>query len=102
MQLPVQKLYIGGRYRDATSGETFDSINPATGRPICAVQHAGDADVDGAVTSAREGFVIWREMSGAERGRVLNRAVAILRQRNEELARLEVLDTGKPLQEAIA
>jgi betaine-aldehyde dehydrogenase len=102
MNLPEQRLYIGGSFQDAASGERFDTINPATGNVITSVQHAGPADVDRAVAAAREGFLIWREMSGAERGRVLNRAAAILRENNEEIARLEVLDTGKPLQEAIA
>ena len=102
MQLPEQKLYIDGRYEDATSGETFDTINPATGKVICSVQHAGPDDVNRAVKSAREGFEEWRSLSGAERGRILNRAARLLRERNEELARLEVLDTGKPFQEAVA
>jgi betaine-aldehyde dehydrogenase len=102
MTLPTQKLYIGGRYHDAVSGETFDTINPATGELLATVQHAGADDVDQAVASAREGFETWRQMSGAERGRILNRAANLLRESNEELARLEVLDTGKPLQEAIA
>jgi betaine-aldehyde dehydrogenase len=102
MNLPEQQLYIGGSFQDATSGERFDTINPATGSVIASVQHAGSADVDRAVASAREGFLVWREMSGAERGRILNKAAALLRENNEEIARLEVLDTGKPLQEAIA
>jgi betaine-aldehyde dehydrogenase len=102
MQLPEQRLYIGGGYRAATSGETFDTINPATGEVLCSVQHAGPDDVDRAVKSARKGFEEWRALSGAERGRILNKAVAFLRARNEELARLEVLDTGKPFQEAVA
>lgn len=102
MEFSEQKLYIGGGYRDATSGERFETINPANGRVIASVQHAGPEDVDRAVSSAREGYETWRTMSGAERGRILHRAVDLLRRRNEELARLEVLDTGKPLQEAIA
>ena len=100
--MPEQKLYIGGKYQDATSGETFDTINPATGELITSVQHAGPDDVDRAVASAREGFEVWRQMSGAERGRILNRAAALLREKNDEIARLEVLDTGKPWQEAVA
>jgi betaine-aldehyde dehydrogenase len=102
MKLSEQKLFIDGRHQDATSGETFDTINPATGEVICSVQHAGPDDVDRAVKSAREGFEEWRSFSGAERGRILAKAVALLRARNEELARLEVLDTGKPFQEAVA
>ncbi|HEY7563772.1 MAG TPA: betaine-aldehyde dehydrogenase [Acidimicrobiia bacterium] len=101
MQLPEQRLYIGGRYEDATSGETFETINPATGKVIARVQHAGPADVDRAVRSARAGFEVWRAMSGSERGRVLNKAAALLRARNDELARIEVADTGKPIQEAL-
>lgn len=102
MQLPEQGLFIAGQRSDATSGETFETINPATGEVICQVQHAGPEDVDRAVASAREGFELWRELSGAERGRILNRAVALLRKYNEDLARLEVSDTGKPWQEAVA
>ncbi|RTE64864.1 betaine-aldehyde dehydrogenase [Amphritea opalescens] len=93
-------LYINGRYQDATSGETFTSVNPATGKVIAEVQQASLADVDLAVAAANKGFNVWSSMSGAERGRILMRAVAILRERNDELAMLEVLDTGKPLQEA--
>jgi betaine-aldehyde dehydrogenase len=102
MRLADQKLFIGGSYQDATSGETFATINPATGEVIALVHQAGPADVDRAVVSAREGFETWRGLSGAERGRILNRVAAMLRQRNQELALLEVADTGKPLQEAIA
>ena len=100
--LPEQKLYIDGRYVDAASGVAFDTVNPATGEVLCAVQSAGAEDVDRAVTSAQKGFEAWSAMTGAERGRILNRAVELLRQRNDELARLEVLDTGKPIQEAEA
>ena len=102
MTLETQQLYIDGGRVDATSGETFATINPATGEELCLVQHAGPGDVDRAVISSRRGFEVWRQMSGAERGRILNRAANLLRDNNEELARLEVLDTGKPLQEAIA
>nr|WP_320134623.1 betaine-aldehyde dehydrogenase [uncultured Amphritea sp.] len=93
-------LYINGRYQNATSGETFNSINPATGEVLAEVQQASLADVDLAVTAAQAGFKVWSAMSGAERGRILMKAVSLLRKRNDELALLEVLDTGKPLQEA--
>jgi betaine-aldehyde dehydrogenase len=97
-----QTLYIHGEYRNATSGETFVTRNPATGEILADVQQAAQADVDAAVASAQQGQAIWAAMSGVERGRILSRAVDILRERNDELAMLEVLDTGKPLQEAIA
>ncbi|WP_434361298.1 betaine-aldehyde dehydrogenase [Parasalinivibrio latis] len=98
--METQKLYIHGQYHQATSGETFETRNPATGEVIANIQQASQADVDAAVASAKKGFKVWSAMTGTERGRILNRAVAILRERNDELAMLEVLDTGKPIQEA--
>ncbi|OEE83126.1 betaine-aldehyde dehydrogenase, partial [Enterovibrio norvegicus FF-162] len=98
--MDIKQLYIHGGYVDATSGETFQTLNPATGEKLADVQQASQADVDAAVKSAWEGFQVWSAMSGAERRAILNRAVAILRERNDELAALEVLDTGKPIQEA--
>ena len=95
------RLYIDGSYVDSDSDETFPTINPATQEVIADVQQASDRDVDRAVESAGAGFVEWSSMTGAERGRILNRAALLLRERNEELARLEVLDTGKPIAEAI-
>ena len=68
---PPQTLYIGGRRVDARSGDTFETLNPATGRPICAVQVAGGEDVEIAVRSALDGFAAWSAMTGAERGRIL-------------------------------
>ena len=100
--MPEQKLYIDGGYVDARSGETFETINPATGEVICAVQVAGAADVDRAVEAAQKGFREWSAMTGAQRGRILMNAVRLLRERNREIAELEVMDTGKPIQEAIA
>jgi betaine-aldehyde dehydrogenase len=100
--MSVLKLFIDGRQQDATSNETYDNINPATGAVIGQVQVASRADVDKAVVAAKKGFAIWSAMTGAQRGRVLMDAVRLLRERNEELAKLEVIDTGKPIQEAIA
>ncbi|MFM2486778.1 betaine-aldehyde dehydrogenase [Celerinatantimonas yamalensis] len=95
-----QLLYIHGHAQPATSGETFTTINPATGKAIAEVAQASQADVDKAVASAQQGFAVWSKMSAVERSRILLKAVAILRERNDELAQLEVLDTGKPIQEA--
>jgi betaine-aldehyde dehydrogenase len=99
--LRVERLFIHGRPADALSGETFETINPANGTPIAVIHQAGADDVERAVESAEKGFRVWSSMTGAERGRVLMRAVQLLRQRNRELAELEVADTGKPIQEAI-
>ncbi|MDY0882893.1 betaine-aldehyde dehydrogenase [Dongia soli] len=96
------QLFIDGRLQDATSNESYDNVNPATGVVISKVQVASKTDVDKAVAAAKKGFAVWSTMTGAQRGRILMNAVKLLRERNEELARLEVLDTGKPIQEAAA
>ena len=97
--LPTQQLFIDGEYVDATSGETFETVNPATNRVICDVQQASEGDVDAAVAAARRGFEVWSQMPAMERSRIMMRAVQILRDRNDEFAHLETLDTGKPLSE---
>lgn len=95
----IKQLYIHGAYRDASSGETFDSINPATGQVLARIQLASAQDIDDAVQSAKQGQKIWASMTAMQRSRILRRAVDILRERNDELAQLETLDTGKALSE---
>ncbi|MFM9913841.1 MAG: betaine-aldehyde dehydrogenase [Methylophilaceae bacterium] len=95
----LQQLYIGGRRVDASSGATFQTINPANGEVLAEVQSASKADVDAAVNSAQQGQKVWAAMTAMQRSRILRRAVRILRERNDELAELETLDTGKPLSE---
>lgn len=97
--LPVQPLYIHGQRVDATSGKTFQTINPTNGQVLAEVQIASQADVDRAVQSAAEGQKVWAAMTAMERSRILRRAVDILRERNDDLAHLETLDTGKALSE---
>ncbi|MCS0497615.1 betaine-aldehyde dehydrogenase [Ancylobacter sp. MQZ15Z-1] len=98
MPLQIHAGHIGGRYRP-TGGETFETRNPATGEVLAAIEIAGEAEIDAAVEAARKGQKLWEAMTGAERGRILKRVADILRARNDELARLETLDTGKPIQE---
>ena len=93
-------LYINGTQQSATSNETFISTNPASGQPIATIDQASQEDVNAAVLSSQAGFNIWSTMMPVERARILQKAAQLLRQRNDELAELEVLDTGKPLQEA--
>lgn len=95
----LHRLYIHGQYTDATSGKTFDSINPATGEVIATIQQASQTDIEAAVKSAAEGQKVWAAKTAVERSRILRRAVDILRERNDELAQLETLDTGKAFSE---
>lgn len=98
----LQRLYIGGDYVDATSGVTFDTFDPATGELLATVQQASEADIERAVQSAREGQRAWAAMTAMQRSRILRRAVDLLRERNDELAELEMRDTGKPIAETRA
>ena len=99
--MEMNSLYIAGKNTQATSGETFSSINPANGEVIATLGQASQQDLELAIESAKQGFAIWSAMAPIERSRILLKAVEILRARNDELAALEVADTGKPLQEAI-
>lgn len=94
--------FVGGAPFASQSGRTFDVYNPATGELAYRVEVADESVREAAILSARAGFEQWSAMRGVERSRILLRAVALLRQRNDELARIEVRDTGKPWQEASA
>jgi betaine-aldehyde dehydrogenase len=91
--------HIGGRPAAAARPRTFLSRNPATGDDLAEIEIAGEDEVERAVSAARAGQTVWGAMTGAERGRILKRVADRLRERNDELARLETLDTGKPIQE---
>jgi aminomuconate-semialdehyde/2-hydroxymuconate-6-semialdehyde dehydrogenase len=95
------KLFVDGRYVDARSGKTFESVNPATGEAIARVAEAGYDDVDLAVAAARRAFDRgpWPRMPVAERAAILMKIAAGIRARMAELCELESLDTGKPIRE---
>lgn len=101
MSKNVNHLFYKGKRQKATSGKSFSNINPATNREINKVEVASKADVEKAIDSSKKGFAVWSKMSGTERGRILKKAAGILRKRNDELAAIEVADTGKPISEAI-
>ena len=96
---PDQQLYIGGRYVPSQGGRTFEVVNPATGAVLAKVHSANSDDLDAAVESAQAGQKVWAALTTVERSRILLRAVALLRERNDALAELETLNTGKPLSE---
>ncbi len=96
----VLRNFVDGKLMANSSGDTFDVVNPATGEVIYKTEIADDSVREAAMTSAQKGFAEWSAMTGMERSRILLKAVALLRERNDELAKIEVLDTGKPWQEA--
>ncbi len=91
-------LLIGGEWTAAADGRTFDTVDPSTAEPICAVAEAGPPDVDRAVGAARAALAgPWAGMSAAERGHLIYRLADLVEAHAPELAELEALDNGKPV-----
>ncbi|MEM7431526.1 MAG: betaine-aldehyde dehydrogenase [Pseudomonadota bacterium] len=97
--LEIQQSYVDGQYLASTSGKSFPVRYPGTDNVICHVETAAQAEVDAAVAAAKRAFKDWSQRPAAERGAILRRAAALLRERNDELAELETLDTGKAIGE---
>jgi acyl-CoA reductase-like NAD-dependent aldehyde dehydrogenase len=96
--IPHVKLWIDGKEVDAVSGKTFDCVNPATGQVIARVAEGEAADIDLAVKAARRAFEgSWGKMAPADRGRLLGRLADLISVRLEDLARLDTIDSGKPI-----
>jgi aldehyde dehydrogenase (NAD+) len=97
--LPRTQLLVGGEWGEAAQRRRFATLDPATGEPIVEVSEATAADVDAAIGAARQALRRgpWPAITGAQRGRILNRLAAIMRERFEELVLLESLDGGKPV-----
>lgn len=83
-------------------GEAFANRNPATNEVLGQMHVCSSAQAEEAITSAQAGFEVWQDTSASERAKVLYRAAQILRERNDSIAHVEVLDTGKPIAEAIS
>jgi acyl-CoA reductase-like NAD-dependent aldehyde dehydrogenase len=94
-----KQLLINGNWENSSSGETFETKNPATGETLARVALAGQEDIDRAVLAARAAFEhsSWSEISGEERGRLLWKLADLIEENAAELAELETLDNGKPL-----
>src|ERR1700680_3966470 len=97
VDLDHYELFIDGKHVAPSSGEYSIDLNPATEQPIAEVAQGGKEDVDVAVAAARAALKVWGGLRAAERGRILQRAAALLEQHQEELIELESLDAGKPL-----
>ena len=92
-------LLIGSERPQAADGRTFATLDPASGREIARVPHAGTEDVDRAVRAAREAFAEgpWATLPPSERERLMGALAQSLEEHAEELAEIESLDNGKPV-----
>jgi betaine-aldehyde dehydrogenase len=98
---PTASHFVDGAPMEDTAGAEMPLIYPATGERLGVVHAATPEVIEAALRSASDAQRDWAALTGAERGRVLTRAAAILRERNRELSELETLDTGKPLSETL-
>ncbi len=94
------QLFINGQWQSPAEGKTLPVLNPATGKEIGRVAHAGRPDLDKALAAAQKGFEIWRDMVPAERAKIMRKAAALVRERVGDIAPLLTQEQGKPLAEA--
>ncbi|HJS38568.1 MAG TPA: NAD-dependent succinate-semialdehyde dehydrogenase [Burkholderiales bacterium] len=94
------QLFIDGKWQQPAEGKTLPVVNPATGKEIGRVAHAGRPDLDRALEAAKRGFEVWRDMVPAERAKIMRKAAALVRERVGEIASLLTQEQGKPLAEA--
>ena len=96
------KFLINNEWVDASSGKTYQVLDPSKNEPIAEVALADKEDVDRAVKAAREAFNkgIWSELDGDERAEYMLKAAELMRKRTKELAKWETLECGKPISES--
>ncbi|WP_205698376.1 aldehyde dehydrogenase family protein [Conexibacter sp. SYSU D00693] len=99
-----RQLLIDGQWRDAASGKSFETLDPATGEVLARVAEGAAQDIDLAVQAARRALEDgpWSRMTPSERGRVIHRVGDLVMEHADELAELESLDNGKPKAVALA
>jgi betaine-aldehyde dehydrogenase len=97
-----RQLYYDGKIQQATSGKTFTSINPSNAETLATVQVASTTDIDSAIVSAKKAFTSWSTTPAIARSRILLKAVQLLRNRNDDIAKVETHDTGKAYSETSA
>ena len=94
------KLFIGGKWVDAESGETRDVINPATGESVASIAYGGAADTKKAIEAASKAFPAWAETEPEERAAILRRAADGIIEHADWLAAIMTAEQGKPLAQA--
>jgi betaine-aldehyde dehydrogenase len=101
-EITTYQMIIDGKSVPAASGETFETVSPTTNRTIGIIPRAGNEDVERAVAAARKAFDEgpWPRMTPLERSRALHRVANLLRERTDEIARLETMNCGKIILES--
>jgi succinate-semialdehyde dehydrogenase/glutarate-semialdehyde dehydrogenase len=95
-----RQAYVDGAWVDADSGDTFSVSNPATGESIAEVPRMGAAETRRALAASERALPAWKARTAKDRARVLRRLADLMFEHEDDLARLMVLEQGKPLAEA--
>jgi acyl-CoA reductase-like NAD-dependent aldehyde dehydrogenase len=95
--LKKYKMWIGGKWVDATSGKTYKVVNPATEEEITQLPLGEKADADKAVEAAQKAFPVWSQKSPEERSRILKEIAALIRKHTQELIDMDIRDHGSPV-----
>jgi acyl-CoA reductase-like NAD-dependent aldehyde dehydrogenase len=93
----AQQMFVAGAWQPSASGETFESISPATGELIGTVPQGDRDDARRAIDAARDAADGWERLTAFERAAKMNAVGDIIESRRDELARTLTLDQGKPL-----
>jgi succinate-semialdehyde dehydrogenase/glutarate-semialdehyde dehydrogenase len=94
-------LFIDGAWKKNGSGNKGeDVLNPATEKPLAHLPHASKSDLDEALASAKKGFAVWKATSAYDRSKILRKAADLMRERHDAIAKIMVLEQGKPYVEA--
>lgn len=96
---PPRFAYYDGKSQSSSSTTSFQSIDPATSKPLANIHTTTHGAIDSAIASAQKAFPAWSSTPPIERARILQKAASILRSRNDELAKIETHDTGKAFSE---
>ena len=96
----MAQMFINGEWADAQSGDTYEVINPANGAVVDSVPKGGVADVEAAVTSAKNAFAGWADTSPDDRAALLRKGIELVKENAKEIGALLTAEQGKPLFEA--
>ncbi len=102
MDFPELQLLIAGEWRGRAGHDTLPVVDPATEQVLAEVPIANDADLDAALDAASATFAEWRDTPAADRAAIMQRAAGLLRERADEIGRIQTLEEGKGLTESIS
>lgn len=102
IQIQAQyELFIDGKFVKPKSGLYYETINPATEKPLARIAQGGEKDIDIAVKAARKAYTnVWSTLSGAERGKYIYRLARMIQERAREFSVIETLNGGKSIRES--